>query len=82
MLTDRPPRHPALLAQFLDSDRLGILEVPQDDRLRALAESIGSAMRTGKSASLREAFVEFLTVASDFYRIPKPLVGSDSVWSG
>jgi len=52
MLTDRPPRNAVLLAQFLDSDRLGILEVPQDDRLRTPAESIDSAMRTGKSAAV------------------------------
>ena len=74
MLTDRPPRNAALLAQFLDSDRLGILEVPQDARLRALAESIDSAMRTGKSVAVREACAEFLTLASDFYKVPKPLV--------
>jgi len=74
MLTDRLPRNAALLAQFLDSDRLGILDVPQDDRLRVPAESIDSAMRTGKSAPLREACAEFLTVASDFYRVPAPLV--------
>ena len=74
MLTDRPPRNAALLAQFLDSDRLGILEVPQDARLRPPAESIDSAMRTGKSAAVREACAEFLTLASDFYKVPKPLV--------
>jgi hypothetical protein len=74
MLTDRPPRNAALLAQFLDSDRLGILEVPQDARLRAPAESIDSAMRTGKSAAVQEACAEFLSLASDFYNVPKPLV--------
>jgi len=53
MLTDRPPRNAALLAQFLASDQLGILEVPQDERLRAPADAIDLAMRTGKSAAVR-----------------------------
>ena len=74
MLTDRPPRNAALLAQFVDSDRLVILELPQDDLMRAAAESIDSAMRPGKSAAVREACAAFLTLASDFYRVPKPLV--------
>jgi hypothetical protein len=74
MLTDRPPRNAALLPQFLASDALCELEVPPDDRLRAPAKSIDSAMRSGKSAAVREACAEFLTLASDFYRVSKPLV--------
>ena len=74
MLTDRPPRNAALLAQFLESDRLDILEVPQDDRLRAPAHSIDWAMRIGGIPAVREACAEFLNLASDFYKVPKPLV--------
>jgi len=74
MLTDRPPRDGALLAQFLESDGLAILEVPQDDRLRVPAASIDWGMRIGKVSAVREACAEFLNAASDFYKVPKPLV--------
>ena len=40
MLTDRPPRRPALQEEFLASDRLGTLELPPDDRLCAAARAI------------------------------------------
>jgi hypothetical protein len=43
MLTDRPPRRPALLAEFFASDRLGALELRPDDRLRAAARAIEAA---------------------------------------
>jgi hypothetical protein len=71
MLTDRPPSTAALRARFLESDRLTALEVPQDDRLQASAISIESAMQ-GNTASVREACVEFLSVASGFYRVRRP----------
>jgi len=74
MLTDRPPRNASLLAQFAESDKLGVLEVPQDDRFRAPTNSIDLAMRSGKSVPVREACAEFLAVASDFYMVPKPMV--------
>jgi hypothetical protein len=74
MLTEHPPRHAALLAQFLESDELCRLEVPQDDRLRAPAKSIEGALRAGKSAAVRDACAEFLRAASDFYRVPAPAV--------
>jgi hypothetical protein len=74
MLTDRPPRPAALLAAFLESDRLRILEVPQDDRLRTLARSLDAAMQGGTSRVVRQGCSEFLAVASDFYGMPRPLV--------
>src|ERR1039458_10619161 len=65
MLTDRPPSTAAIRARFLESDRLRTLEVPEDDRLQALAKSIASAMQGGTPASVRQACAEFLSVASD-----------------
>jgi hypothetical protein len=72
MLTDRPPRDPARLAAFLESDRCGTLDVPRDDRLRTPAMSIDAAMRHGTSAAVRDACAAFLAVASAFYRVPRP----------
>jgi hypothetical protein len=72
MLTDRPPRDYARLAAFLASDRLGTLDVPRDARLRAPAMSLETAMRHGTSAAVQDACVAFLTVASAFYRVPRP----------
>jgi hypothetical protein len=72
MLTDRPPRQAAILAAFLASDRLGTLEIPHDDRLRALAKSVESAMRTGESTGVRKTCGEFLNAAADFYGVPRP----------
>jgi len=74
MLTDRPPRNAALLAQFLESDHFDILEVPQDTCLRVAANSIDLAMGTGGISVVREACAEFLAVASDFYKVTKPSI--------
>jgi len=72
MLTDRPPRNAALLRKFLESDRLGILDLPQDDRLRAPAGLIDAALASGKTTALRLACAGFLGVASDFYKVSSP----------
>ena len=74
MLTDRAPRNATLLAAFLESDQLKTLEVPQDGRLRTLATSIEAAMQGATSRDIRQRCAEFLTVASDFYEIPTPLI--------
>jgi len=72
MFTDRPPRTAALRARFLESDRLRALEVPEDDRLQASAESIHSVMQAGTVSSVRQACAEFLSAASDFYTVRPP----------
>ena len=72
MLTDRPPLKAAALAGFVESDRLGSLAVPPDDRLRRHGESIESAMKGGTNAVVRHACAEFLNAASDFYSVQMP----------
>src|SRR6516165_3783571 len=67
MLTDHPPRSAPVLAAFLDSDRLRMLEVPQDDGLRTLARSIEEAMQDRATKVVRQGCAEFLRLASDFY---------------
>ncbi len=74
MLTDRPPLKATLLEGFLQSDRLGSLEVPQDDRLRTLAKSIDLALKDGRVAVVRHTCAEFLTAASDFYKVQRPAI--------
>jgi hypothetical protein len=69
MLTDAPPRK-ANRAGFLESDRIKALDLPQHRRLPAIAKSIESAMKSGKSADVRRACAEFLVIASEFYEVP------------
>ncbi|MBI3940816.1 MAG: hypothetical protein HY315_08275 [Acidobacteria bacterium] len=72
MLTDRPPRNAALLAQFLESDRLAVIELPQQDRLSRLAQSIDLAMKDGTKAVVQQACAEFVEATSEFYQVRKP----------
>ncbi len=44
MFTDRAPLKARYLAEFLESDRLGSVNLPQDERLRRLGKSIESAV--------------------------------------
>jgi hypothetical protein len=74
MFTDRPPREPALLRKFESSDRMMIVEVPQDDRLQRLAGIIESRMNDGSLAAMRLGCSEFLAAAADFYGVNKPEV--------
>ena len=74
MFTDQPPRLQALLAQFRASDQLASIDLPQDDRLREPAKAIEAAMRSEALRTVRKACTEFLIVAADFYRVPKPAV--------
>ncbi len=74
MLTDRPPRLKALLADFRASDQLAMLELPLDDRMRGPAKAIKAAMRTEELRSVRKACTEFLAAAADFYQVSKPAI--------
>src|ERR1700730_11510735 len=70
MLTDSPPRKAG--AGFLESDRIRILDLPQDGCLLRCAKSIESAMKAGTTVDARRACAEFLALASSFYRVSTP----------
>ena len=74
MLTDRPPRLKALLADFRASDQLAMLELPLDDRMRGPAKAIEAAMKDEEQNAVRKACAEFLTAAADFYQVSKPAI--------
>ncbi len=69
MLTDAAPRDRDREG-FLASDRIKALALPHDARLPAIAKSIESAMRSGKSKDVRRACAEFLAATSEFYKVP------------
>src|SRR6516162_5112286 len=68
MLTDAPPRKNR--AEFLESDRVRSLDVPQDGCLPKIANSIEGAMKAGKTADVRNACAEFLEACTRFYGVP------------
>ncbi len=72
MLTDRPPRLKALLADFRESDQLASIDLPQDDHLRGPAKAIEAAMKAEERNAVLMACTEFLAAAADFYQVPKP----------
>jgi hypothetical protein len=72
MLTDRPPRQKTLATKFAESDQLASLELPQDARLRLSALAIESAMQDESRAAIQRACAEFLSIATEFYGVPKP----------
>jgi hypothetical protein len=55
MFTDAPPRK-ANRAGFLESDKMGTLDLPQDGRLTSIAKSMESAMKSGASAGTCDAY--------------------------
>ncbi len=69
MLTDATPRK-ANRAAFLESDRIRTLDLPQDERLLAIAKSLESAMKAGTTVDVRRACADFLNAASGFYKVP------------
>jgi len=68
MLTDSPPRK-ANRAGFLESDRIKMLDLPQDGRLLAIAESIEQTMKATRASDVRRACAEFLEATSQFYKV-------------
>ena len=69
MLTDVPPRT-ANRASFLESDRVRTLDLPQDRCLPSIAKSIESVMKSGTGADVRGLCAQFLSAASEFYKVP------------
>ncbi len=74
MLTDNLPRKERPRAEYLKSDELCSLELPTDDRLQAPTRCIEEALGTERSAAVRKACLEFITVAADFYGVSTPQV--------
>jgi hypothetical protein len=72
MLTESLPRNPKRRAEFLASDRLDSLGVPQDDRLTRPAQAIERALQTDDRAALRAACREFLAEAAGFFGVRTP----------
>ncbi len=70
--TDGPPRKPALLAAFLESDRTITLDIPRDNRLEAAAKLIESSLVGEATKSIRLACALFLNIAADFYQVGRP----------
>jgi hypothetical protein len=68
MLTDAPPRKNR--AEFLESDRVKSLDVPQNGTLLEIAKRLDSAMKWDRIADVRSACAEFLATASGFYKVP------------
>ena len=64
MLTDAPPRKNR--AEFLESDRVKRLDVPQNGTLLEIAKRLDSAMKSDGIADVRSACAEALATASDF----------------
>jgi hypothetical protein len=69
MFTDAPSRK-ARLAAFNESDRIQTLSLPQNRSLHKVAKSIEAAMKIGKSRDVRLLCDEFLSSASQFYKVP------------
>jgi hypothetical protein len=69
MLPDALPRK-ANRAQFLESDQMKTLDLPNNGRLPSITKSIESAMKGGKGADVRNTCADFLATASDFYEVP------------
>lgn len=68
MVTDPMPRG-ASRAAFLRSDELGALPLPQDARLAVFAARIEAAMKVEQGGDVRHACEDFLSAASQFYRV-------------
>lgn len=74
VLTDRPPRKSSALRQFQESDHLKVLELPEDGRLRGLAQRLELAMSLGSQIGIRSASADFLLSVADFYKVRTPTV--------
>lgn len=69
MLTDSPPRS-AKRASFVQSDRLGTIDLPEDARFIDMARTIQAAMAAGRAQEVARACREFVGATSGFYQVP------------
>ena len=70
MLTDAPPRNNTR-AEYLKSDQIKTLDMPRDPTLREITTQIESAMKSERMPEVRRVCQEFLSVASDLYKVPR-----------
>ncbi len=64
-----PPRKNR--AAFLESDRIKSIDLPQNGDLLNIAKRLESAMKADSLSDVRTACAEFLTAATDFYKVPR-----------
>jgi len=69
MLTDALPRKNR--TEYLKSDQITTLDLPIDRALQEVTETIENAMKSGRMPELRQYCAEFLTIASQFYKVPR-----------
>jgi hypothetical protein len=72
MVTDRGPRKPALLADFLKSDQNRSLSIPNDDRIALAARSVESSLETAATPPVRDACAALVRVLAGFYQVETP----------
>jgi hypothetical protein len=74
MVTDPPPGNHTLRVEFLKSDRIDSLDLPQDDGLCRLAKSIAKALNSEIRRGVRQACADFLSSTAGFYGVRKPQI--------
>ncbi len=72
MVTERAPRKTQLRAEFLKSDSLTSLPLPDDDRLRELAPNLAAALQGATPRQVLAVCATFLNIAADFYGVERP----------
>ena len=72
-LWNSDPDH-TLRVEFLKSDRIDSLDLPQDDGLCRLAESIAKALNSEIRRGVRQACADFLSSTAGFYGVRKPQI--------
>lgn len=79
MITDRPPRRISHHEEFVRSDEIKDLPLPDNEGLRATAQRIQPAIEGGARGELKNACSAFLAAASTFYKVREPEVSILSV---
>ena len=74
MVTDPAPGNHTLRVEFLKSDRIDSLDLPRDDGLCRLAESIAKALNSEIRRGVRQACADFLSSTAGFYGVRKPQI--------
>ncbi len=74
MVTDRGPRKPALVSDFLKSDQNCSLSLPSDDRITLAARSVESSLATAAIPPVRDACAALASVFAGFYQVETPSV--------